>query len=389
MEVRGLPEQNFRAGAEYDLVVFDRLALQEQAMLAELRQDAGFYGILRPHDGSGRTMRSVDRDTALLWLGAQSPGRLPFFVWDGADQALAARRIVQLVLDGVLEIEHDGAFVSGARALPLLRPPEVARRSGRLRALADQALYYAESLELNDADALAACLYSYGAAPLSPSWTRRFRDGDDVLAYLGATVGTAMYRNLTTHFNRASDSGEIGWLAWSSKSRRAPAPTEPVYKLYVSPLPDELPRVFPDVVDVLSRHDHLQFKVGGNALGVLRPDKLVAYFASEESLQSVADLLATRLSTIAPHGVPFSSEIAGDGLLSWGMDPPRTARALSWQDSDSWRFWVTRRLGLSIVAAQADAVEPGAASRYAVERLRLEGVDVEAWTPANATWWRS
>jgi hypothetical protein len=224
---------------------------------------------------------------------------------------------------------------------------------------------------------------------LSPAWTRQLRTGDDVLAYLGASVGTSLHRDLTTHFNRAPDTGEIGWLAWSTKSRRSPAPTEPVYKLYVSPQPDDLPRVFPDLVDVLGRHDHLQFKVGGNALGVLRADKLVVYFASEESLQLVADLLATTLSAIAPHGVPFSAEIANGGLLSWGMDPPRSARALSWQDSDSWRFWVTRRLALSMVAAQADSVEPGAASRYAVERLRLEGVDVEAWTPANATWWRS
>jgi hypothetical protein len=29
---------------------------------------------------------------------------------------------------------------------------------------------------------------------------------------------------------------------------------------------------------VLAVHDHLQFKVGASALGVLRPDKAVVYF---------------------------------------------------------------------------------------------------------------
>jgi hypothetical protein len=71
-------------------------------------------------------------------------------------------------------------------------------------------------------------------------------------------------------------------------------------------------------------------------------------------LQRAADLLATRLASVAPQGVPFSAEIAGDGLLSWGMDPPRNARVLSWHDYDSWRLWVVRRLARAIVTAQSE-----------------------------------
>ena len=384
---RSLGEQTFRAGTEYDLVVFDRLAPQEQILLAELREDAGFYGILRPREGSGRTMRSVDRDTALLWLSTQAPGRLPFFVWEGVDHAVATRRVTQLVLDGVLEIELEGAFVSGARALPVLGPRENNRAAGRLNHLADEALRYGESLHLEDADELAARLYSYGAVPLSPTWTRRLRGSDEVLDFLAASPGTALHRDLASSFTHTPAQEDGAWMSWSKPSRRTPGPTDPIYKLYVSPQPEDLPRTFRELVQVLAGQDHLQFKVGASALGVLRPDKVVVYFESVELLQRAADLLATRLSSVAPQGVPFSAEIAGDGLLSWGMDPPRSARVLSWQDHDSWRLWVVRRLARAIVTAQSEPDGGAAASRYAVERLRLDGVDVDAWTPSNATWW--
>jgi len=384
---RSLGEQTFRAGTEYELVVFDRLAPQEQILLAELREDAGFYGILRPRDGSGRTMRSVDRDTALLWLSTQSPGRLPFFVWEGVDHAVATRRVTQLVLDGVLEIELEGSFVSGARALPVFGPGESTRTAGRLNHLADEALRYGESLRLEDADELAARLYSYGTVPLSPTWTRRLTGSDEVLDFLGASPGTSLHRDLASLFTHTPAQEDGAWMSWSKASRRTPRATDPVYKLYVSPQPEDFPRTFRELVQVLAVHDHLQFKVGASALGVLRPDKAVVYFENVEMLQRAADLLATRLASVAPQGVPFSAEIAGDGLLSWGMDPPRNARVLSWHDYDSWRLWVVRRLARAIVTAQSEPHGGADASRYAVERLRLDGVDVEAWTPSNATWW--
>jgi hypothetical protein len=68
-------------------------------------------------------------------------------------------------------------------------------------------------------------------------------------------------------------------------------------------------------------------------------------------------------------------------LLSWGIDPPRQKGALSWQERESWRLWITNRLATAILAAkktQSDGLEPW---RFALERLRLENVDTETWTP--------
>jgi hypothetical protein len=386
---RSLAGHDFQAGRDYDLIVFDRLSPEEQVLLAELRDDPQFYGILRPRDGSARTIRAVDRDTALLWLGAQARGRLPFFVWEsGADPALTERRVLQLVLDGVLEIELGGEFVSGARALPIL-PQRDAGRAGRLGALSRQALQYGAKLRLEEPDDLAARLYGYGALPLSPAWSRRVTDRADVLRYLGADRGTALHRRLASGFTRAPDHEAGSWIAWSRSARGTPAggAGDPTYKLYLSPLPDELPGAFAILVEVLLEHEQLQFKVGGSAMGLLRPDKLVVYLDSRESLQRLAEVLADALKSIAPQGVPFSADVAGNGLLSWGMDPPRKARQLAWQGYDSWRLWVVRRLASAMTAAQRDVADEVEVCRHAVERLRLDGVDVDDWTPSCTSWW--
>lgn len=385
-----MADRHFRAGSEYELVVFDRLAVEEQMLLAELREDAAFYGILRPREGSGRTIRAVDRDTALLWLGAQTPGRLPFFVWESErEMPLAERRVTQLVLDGVLEIELDGAYVSGARALDILPKRNAGAATGRLRALSHEALRYAEALDLENPDELASRLYSYGGVPLSPAWTRRLQNTEDVLAFLGVISGTPLHDCLTTRFTRAPDKDDVSWISWSKASRRTPGPGDPVYKMYVSPTPEDLPQTFCEVVDVLAEHDHLQFKVGGSALGLLRADKLVVYFENVESLQRAANALVSRLGSVSPQGVPFSAEIGLSGLLSWGMDPPRTARVLAWQGYDSWRLWVVRRLASAMIAAQHESASDVAPGRYAMERLHLDGVDVDGWVPPNGNWWLS
>lgn len=381
-----LIERSFRAGADYELVVFDRLTGEEQSLLAELREDVGFYGILRPRDGSSRTIRAVDRDTALLWFSVRVPGRLPFFAWDG-DSNVAERRITQLVLDGVLEMELDGQYVCGARALHALPHRKEADGTGRLCALSIEALRYGESLQLDDLNELASRLYGFGTVPLSPAWTRRLHGSDAMIDYLGASHGTTLHHCLASHFTRAPDQEGAAWISWSKRSRRAPEAYARTYKLYVSPQPEDLPQSFRELVEVLAEHDHLQFKIGRSVHGVLRSDKLVAYFETEESLQRAAEALAIRLISVTPQGVPFSAEIALGGLLSWGMDPPKSARILSWQGHDSWRFWIVRRLASAMIAAQRGPASEVQPYRYAIERLFLDGIDVDGWMPSTGTWW--
>jgi hypothetical protein len=383
LDASSLAARRFRAGSLYDLVVFDRLPREEQAPLAELRADPDFYGVLRPREGSGRTVKVVGRDTALLWLTLVQPGPLPFFVWSGEVEA-AAQSVLDLVLDGELEMEHEDAFVCGSAALSLAAPA-ASDPLGRLGRLSQDALRHAEALVLDDPNEVAGRLYGFGRLPASPAWESRLPDTASVLEFLGVTPGSDLSRELEAGWERGTAEKTPGWIAWSPRAGRARSAGQAVHKLYVSPLPDSLPQAFAALVDVLARRGHRPFKVGDRATGVLRPDKLVAYFTDVEELQAAAHELAGRLQGMSPHGVPFSAELGGDGLLSWGMDPPSSERAVAWQEPESWRLWVVRRLAASLVAARQDAGElpPW---RFAVERLRRDGVDVDRWTPGAALW---
>lgn len=381
-----LAHATLRASQAFELVIIDRLPPAEQAALEELRRDPSFYGVLRPRSDNGLTVKAVDRDTALMWLTLQQAGPAPSFVWL-EDAAAAADGLRQLILDGVLEIEHDGTFVSGAGAVAALGAGEPSSPAqGRLAALSAAALRYAEQLDLADHNRLAARLYQYGRLPRSAAWADRLPDVSSVLAFAGVSEDTVIGRRLSSAW-RANETAANGWIAWANTRTMAAsrAPDQPTYKLYVSPMPSDFPAAFEEVVN-LGRVAPQQFKIGSDASGILRPDKMVLYFATLEQLQSAGAELEHRLAGLAPHGVPFSAEIGGDGLLSWGMDPPATARVVSWQEPESWRLWVARRLAAALIAAQASGHAKGGAARFALERLRLEGVDVDRWTPSAALW---
>lgn len=382
-----LSRRTFRAGRAYDLVVFDRLSPEEQMLLTELRADPDFYGVLRPRPGSGRTIKAVGKETALLWLTLQSPGALPFFVF-GNDLKEAINAIPELLLDGVLEMEENGRFLTGAEAAELMAKSResVSQGSrGRLALLSNAALRYGESLLLDDPAQLAGRLYGFGRQPATPTWAHLLADGQAVLSFLGAGVGTDLRRRLDSDWQEANDRRTTGWLVWFNRTRSKSEMAGGHCKLYVSPAVSAMPQVFPVVLELASTQVG-HFKIGSDAAGLLRPDKMVLYFPSQERLFAVASELALLLKGTTPHGVPFSAEITNDGLLSWGMDPPQTQRILAWQEPESWRLWVVHRLAAAMIAAQTDSRSSIAPSEFALERLRHEGVDVDGWTPSASIW---
>lgn len=389
----------FRANPAYELVLFDRLPPEQSGgdVLEALRRDPSFYGVLRPRqEAPGLGLKSVDRETALLFLTLREPGPLPGYVRAVFGEG-AARAILRLLAEGVLEVEHGGTFVGGPAALGRLAPGAAAGVGrGRLAELSVAALRHAQRLPLEDPLELSFRLYSFHRRPLTPGWRRRLGSPQAVDGFLGVS-GIAGWEPLQA---ARSD----GWRSWrlrgsprSSLEAAFPA-SAPTYKLYVSPIPEALPETFPAAAAALAAARALSFKVGADAAGLLRPDKLVAYFPDFDSLAGAAGLLAERLAGIPPHGVPFTAEIGGDGLLSWGMDPPRREGGLGPRGEESWRLWLTHRLARALLAPRAEKAgdetggPAGAATggeepwRLALERLRLEGVSTETWTPGPLLW---
>ncbi|HKH43522.1 MAG TPA: hypothetical protein VKM72_02545 [Thermoanaerobaculia bacterium] len=382
----------FRASSAYELVLFDRLPEGERRALADLARDPDFYGVLRPREGGGSTLKSADRDTALLFLTLREPGPLPAYAAAQLGEA-APRVVARFVADGILEVERDGAFVSGPAALDLfVRPATGAPRDGRIAALSRAALRCAQALPTDDPRLLSLRLYAYNRVPLTPRWKSLLAGTPAVERHLGIAPGGPNRKTLDRAWQRLAD--REGWISWISRAVDGGdgRPDGPTWKLYVSPRPESLitegttegAEAFGAVLEALTAARARQFKVGRDAGGLLRADKIVSYFPSFERLAEAADAVVARLAGAPAQGVPFTSEIGGEGLLSWGMDPPRSER--SWSLGESWRAWLSMRLARDLLAARqaaAPGVEPW---RFALDRLRLEGIDTDTWTPGALLW---
>jgi hypothetical protein len=383
-----LERATFRANPRYELVLLDRLASAERELLGDTELDADLYGLLRPRHGSGLMARSASSETALLFLTLSDPGPLPAYVVArlGTD---VERTIRRLVLDGVLEIEQEGEYVCGAQARELVVASPSAGGRGRIGELSVAALRYGQELAGLPESLLALRLYFYGRRPVSAALRRGLTHEAAVAAYLGLEPGGSAREALEAGWREIPPAaGEPSyWRHWQSRPAQHGG-TEPggvSYKLYVSPAIDALERAVATVASSLAgARGVAAFKVGSDAYGISRPDKLVVYFDRLDDLQAGAAALREHLGRCPAHGVPFTAAVTHDGLLSWGADPP--ARSSAKGDSTSWRMWVTERLAEYIVVARdagRDGLEPW---QFALERLRLSGIDTDSWVPASGMW---
>lgn len=228
-------------------------------------------------------------------------------------------------------------------------------------------------------------LYSYNGIPSKPAWQRRFTDASGIYRALGVSGDPQLKSTLEVSWLRLPRSVAPGWLVWLDReSGMELGGSGPEFKLYVSPVVEALDRVFPELVRVMTTCRAQSFKVGADAAGLLRPDKLVAYFSNLGDLANAAHELGRCLEGVPPHGVPFTAEIFGDGLLSWGVDPPVRYHAPG--RAPSWREWVCLRLASALIEAKQEDYGAGPAWWRALEQLREDGVQIDRWLPSPASW---
>ena len=377
----------FRANPDYEMVLFDRLPEEQQSLLAGLEKDPQFYGILRPRPGAAAlATKSVCRDTALLFATmAAGPGPLPRYVLREAG-AGAGRTVAELVMDGVLAMQAGSDWLSGASALSMLGAafPESLRPDARhrLARLSWDAIEYAAALSLTDAALLAARLYNYNSLPVSPARLWSLPTAADL---------ERLHPPPSRHWAAIEPTPQSeGWSAW--RTRRAASRQQQsgsLYKLYVSPMPEGLADAFRVMVTAAAEWGALQFKAGRSGHELLRPDKLVAYFPSLPSLEAAAAQIQDALRGCPAQGVPFTASIGGaaevDGLVSWGFDPPPDPAAPEWLRRESWRLKLANRLGAALAHAKTNPADRVSAASFARERLRLDGIDTETWSPMTAS----
>jgi hypothetical protein len=367
--------RTFRLSPHHDVVLFDRLPKAQQERLAALRRDPDFYGVIVSRGIAPATMIAASRDVALLLLTLREAGRLPAYIVESHD-ADVELTIEKLVLDGVLEIAlDDGTFVSGLAAAPITSSE--AGALGRIGRLSRAAVHYAAAFHARDRLDIEARLYRYNYQPIPPERSARVATTEAVHRFLGLErAATSSLLNRWWHALPV-ENGDA-WIQWMTRDEHLLKRSERdvQYKVYVSPTLADLPIVFELTVAVLAEAGAPTFKVGGTARDIARPDKLVAYFPTRERAIDCGSMLAERLGRVPAQGVPFSADVGGDGLISWGVDPAEIPGRTS---QLSWRRWVCRRLAqyIAVAGATADAET----SQFAFERLRLEGVNTATWEP--------
>jgi hypothetical protein len=274
----------------------------------------------------------------------------------------------------------DGHFVSGTDAWEHLRglPPQREPRHPLSR-LTLEALAYGERMLPMSVTLLAYRLYRYNTIPAGPRWRSRFPASSTIAEHLR-----------TSDLERQPRFRERGWVAQARVSRtqpwlgwtrttavRAHGLDRPMYKLYISPEANRIRDAFQTVAPLAVSSDAVAFKVGGDAPGVLRPDKLVVYFASHSALMETADVLRSALRGIGAHGVPFTMPLDSDGLVSCGVDPPPPAYG-DLMERESWRLRVAGRLAASLAVAATGRSHAISGPRFAIARLALDGIDLLA-----------
>jgi hypothetical protein len=290
--------------------------------------------------------------------------------------------LIALLFDGILEIEADHGFVSEVAAYSLvIGTDEDIVGQSRLAELSVAAVKHGQRLRISNPAALAARLYFYNRVPVS-SWSRSlWPDGDAVLQFLGLVPGAALRHDLTSCFEMSPRSEHAWWLSWRRREMpQGHTPASSTCKLYISAAAEHTKLAFAEVVALLSDSNALSLKIGPNAHGLLRPDKLVVYFERQADLFTFAEALRPRLTGLTAQGVPFSSPIDDAGLLSWGTDPPKAEAGFGWYADDSWRIWICNRLALALRAAMDPPAADVAPWRYALARLWLSGVDTRTWS---------
>jgi hypothetical protein len=366
-----------RVNPAYQLVAAAELGQRHREALGDVVEQPAFAAVLIASIESGLPDKVLDSASVDLLEAVVGAGQSKHELRDD-DQ-------LRLLYDYVLVGEFDDGWFGGPSAFDRLADPVVARPDTHDHpndVLTGRSISYLDSiarLGLTDVERICTRLYCAGRIPLSSRWTSAYPDETAVLALFGTSLVDDGWRQAIS----VEQAG--GWLLFHRDDSRTDSRTVDFpYKLYVSPHPAVLSEVIPVIVRSASSAGASRFKIGADAVGVLRPDKMVFYLTSADELSAVAAAVGHAIHGTTAHGVPFSAALSDDGLLSWGGDPPIEEGPIG-SSRESWRLSVCRRLAEGLRVAVGVEFQHASPTDFALARLQLDGVNVSTFTYTRLT----
>ncbi len=367
----------FRSNREYKLVPYGNLTKGQRKTLSDLCQSMDFHSVLFPVNNQNLSIKAICRKTAIIFEKLQQPGLLPdqFITSHNESESI----IEKLVLDSILEIELNGSFISGPSAFQYFTINNEKTSKNIISKLSINALKYAQELDLMDSSLLSLRLYNYNRCPLNP-WDCQAIEREQHLFGDKEVLYGKWNTDKWTKIDIAPKYQDY-WVVWKLLNHHKEI-NDRVYKLYISLPLNTLLEIFGKIMNVLAETNVISIKVGTTLGNLLRSDKFMAYFNNTKDLRLASEKLERVLKGVKAQGVPFTAQIAKNGVLSWGVDPPSDNN----RSDQSWRSWITIQLSNALITAKRVKnlnIEPW---EYALNRLQLEGVDTDTWIPSKNIW---
>lgn len=360
-----------RASKGFRVLPLERLSETHRSLLPDA-SDPHLYGIAEPLQPGGRP-KSITTDVALILLSLDSPGPIPAFLKARYGDEAARDLVTELVLEGLLDVEVDGQFCSGAAGMRGLASPP-----SPLPAQGASALAIQHALRMYDTSPGALMLYLYTFNRMPDSSTARARWPDDVAVqrHLGIEMGGTIEKLLADKY--VATDPQAGWRRWR---RAKDADVSAHVKLYLSVTPLALAGALATIAPRMPMLAPVAFKVAATRADLLRPDKLVFYFPDCGSARAAAGHLDRLLNSLPGHEVPFTASFSTLRRATWGADPPALRGSQLAGLGSSWRLWVCERLAAAICDGHAQGLRDDSLHGFVSARLLHGGIDTAAWAP--------
>lgn len=383
MIMTGFLNKRFRAGGSYELVEWNQLEDDERSMLLDVTNAGEIYGIFKPVSSNNGLMQKIAwKEQSLIFLHCKSYHLLPNYVLS-QPYGRYENIVAGMLIDHVLEIEYGGNFISGSGANAMIFGNDWLidnKLSNKLSILSANAIRYSCYLSSETAKSLGNKLYTFNAIPRDRNNKQYLSDSNSINAFLYSGFEHSEMLAKNWFLNKARKY----WFSWSRAellSGEDLIETVDTYKLYLSPMPGAIPAFFNIAVPVLTKSNATAFKIGQTIDGLLRPDKMIAYFNNREDLFSAAKELEVLSKDIPAHGVPFTTQLDENGLLSFGIDHA----FLKLKRGYSWRTWVTDVVAKTILQAKAENLNMDFSFQYIRARLFTERINIDNWSFVDET----